>query len=87
MMSQTKVQAIPNGMHTVTPHLVCENAADAIAFYIKAFNAVELSRLPGPEGKIMQAQKPHGDYNAASAIPTSCWSMKCVAVAHSGQRH
>ena len=60
-MSQTKVQAIPNGMHTVTPHLVCENAADAIAFYIKAFNAVELARLPGPEGKIMHAQIRIGD--------------------------
>src|SRR6187455_734838 len=61
MMSQTKVQAIPNGMHTVTPHLVCENAANAIAFYIKAFNAEELARLPGPDGKIMHAQIRIGD--------------------------
>lgn len=60
-MSQTKVQAIPTGMHTVTPHLVCENAADAIAFYIKAFHAIEVARLPGPDGKIMHAQIRIGD--------------------------
>lgn len=60
-MSQTKVQAIPNGMHSVTPHLVCEGAAAAIAFYIKAFNAVELARLPGPDGRIMHAQIRIGD--------------------------
>lgn len=60
-MSQTKVQAIPNGMHSVTPHLVCDGAAAAIAFYIKAFNAVELARLPGPDGRIMHAQIRIGD--------------------------
>lgn len=59
-MSQ-KIQAIPTGMHTVTPHLVCDGAANAIAFYVKAFNAVELARLPGPEGKIMHAQIRIGD--------------------------
>ncbi len=59
-MSQ-KVQAIPKDMHTVTPHLVCDGAADAIAFYVKAFHAVELARLPGPEGKIMHAHIRIGD--------------------------
>jgi uncharacterized glyoxalase superfamily protein PhnB len=42
-------------MHTVTPHLVCAGAADAIEFYKKAFNAVEDGRLPGPNGKLMHA--------------------------------
>lgn len=55
------VKAIPEGMHSVTPHLVCEGAADAIAFYKKAFNAVEASRMPGPGGKIMHAQLTIGD--------------------------
>ena len=40
-------------MHTVTPHLICEGAADAIDFYKRAFNATELSRLPGPNGRLM----------------------------------
>jgi PhnB protein len=41
---------IPNGMHTVPPHLVCAGAA-----YRKAFNATETSRLPGPNGRLMHA--------------------------------
>ena len=40
-------------MHSVTPHLVCAGAADAIDFYKKAFGATELARLPGPGGKLM----------------------------------
>jgi uncharacterized glyoxalase superfamily protein PhnB len=50
-----QVQRIPEGMHTVTPHLICAGAADAIEFYKKAFNAVEGGRLPGPDGRIMHA--------------------------------
>ena len=50
-----KVNPIPAGMHAVTPHLVVAGAADAIAFYKKAFGAVEESRLPGPGGKLMHA--------------------------------
>jgi PhnB protein len=50
-----KVKPIPDGMHTVTPHLICAGAADAIEFYKKAFNAVEEVRLPGPQGRLMHA--------------------------------
>jgi PhnB protein len=50
-----KVKAVPDGMHTVTPHLICAGAADAIEFYKEAFGAVEEARLPGPEGRIMHA--------------------------------
>ena len=35
----------------VMPHLVVDDAAAAIDFYVKAFNAVELGRVPGPDGK------------------------------------
>lgn len=48
-MSTSTVKAIPDGMHSLTPHLVCAGAAEAIEFYKKAFNAVELARLPGPK--------------------------------------
>jgi uncharacterized glyoxalase superfamily protein PhnB len=48
-------------MHTITPHLVCADAAKAIDFYKKAFNAQELSRLLGPDGKIMHASLRIGD--------------------------
>jgi len=55
------VKAIPEGMHTITPHLVCEGAAEAIEFYKKAFNAVENSRMPAPDGRVMHAQLKIGD--------------------------
>ena len=51
----TKVKPIPDGMHSVTPHLVCAGAADAIEFYKKAFNAVEVGRLAGPQGRLLHA--------------------------------
>ena len=46
---------MPEGMHQLSPHLVCAGAADAIAFYQAAFDAVELVRLPGADGKLMHA--------------------------------
>ena len=52
---------IPQGMHSVTPHLVCAGAAQAIEFYKKAFGAVEEARLPGPDGKLMHAMIRIGD--------------------------
>jgi uncharacterized glyoxalase superfamily protein PhnB len=48
-------------MRSVTPHLVCAGAADAIEFYKKAFNATEVHRLPGPDGKLMHAMIQIGD--------------------------
>jgi PhnB protein len=55
------VNPIPEGMHTVTPHLVCAGAAEAIEFYQKAFGATELSRVPGADGKLMHASVRIGD--------------------------
>lgn len=60
-MNTNPVKPIPEGMHTITPHLVCTGAAQAIEFYKKAFNAEELARLPGPDGKIMHALIRIGD--------------------------
>lgn len=55
------VAPIPPDMHTVTPHLVCEGAAAALAFYQRAFNAVETARMADPNGKIMHASMRIGD--------------------------
>ena len=55
------VNPIPHGMHTITPHLVCAGAAAAIEFYKEAFGAVEVDRLPGPDGKLMHAMLRIGD--------------------------
>ena len=56
-----KVKHVPEGMRTITPHLVCAGAANAIEFYKKAFGAVEEWRLPAPDGKIMHARIRIGD--------------------------
>lgn len=42
-------------MPTVTPHIVCDGASDAIDFYKRAFGAEELARVPGPGGRLMHA--------------------------------
>jgi uncharacterized glyoxalase superfamily protein PhnB len=60
-MTTNSVKPIPEGMHTVTPHLICAGAAEAIEFYKKAFGASETSRLPGPNGKLMHASIRIGD--------------------------
>ena len=56
-----KVKPIPDGMHSVTPHLICAGAAQAIEFYKKAFGAVEEARLPAANGKLMHAMIRIGD--------------------------
>ncbi len=56
-----KAQAIPKGFHSVTPSLMVDGAAKAIDFYKKALGAEELSRFPGPDGRIMHAEIRIGD--------------------------
>ncbi|NNM64722.1 MAG: VOC family protein [Burkholderiales bacterium] len=57
----SKVKAIPDGMHSLTPHLVCRGAAVAIDFYARAFGAIDLFRLPGPDGRLIHACVRIGD--------------------------
>ena len=39
----------------VIPHLVVDDAAAAIDFYVKAFGAEEIGRVPGPDGRLIHA--------------------------------
>lgn len=39
----------------LSPHLVVDGADAAIDFYAQAFDAVELGRVPGPDGKLIHA--------------------------------
>ncbi|WP_295994098.1 VOC family protein [Rugamonas sp.] len=55
------VSAIPQGMHALTAHLACAGAAAAIDFYQQAFGAVELTRMPGPDNRLMHASVRIGD--------------------------
>lgn len=55
------VHFVPEGYHTVTPYLVIDGAARAIDFYRDAFGAVEIMRMPGPDGRIGHAEIKIGD--------------------------
>ena len=54
--AKKKVAPIPAGYHTVTPYLVCRNAAAAIEFYKKALGAKEKLRMPAPDGTVAHAE-------------------------------
>jgi PhnB protein len=55
------VKPIPEGYHTATPYLVLHDAARAIDFYKRAFNATERVRMDGPNGKVGHAELQIGD--------------------------
>ncbi len=50
------VKPIPDNYTAVTPYITVKGAANAIAFYKKAFGAEESYRLDGPDGKVMHAE-------------------------------
>lgn len=51
----TETASAPESRQRLTMHLVCAGAAEAIAFYGRAFGATETMRLPAPDGSIMHA--------------------------------
>ena len=56
------VKPIPDGYHTITPHIVVKGAAEALEFYKKAFGAEELFRMSGPDGaSVVHAELKIGD--------------------------
>ena len=56
-----KVNAIPDGYHSVTANLVIKGASKAIDWYKEALGAQELYRMPGPDGRLMHAEIKIGD--------------------------
>src|SRR5260370_30010691 len=70
---------IPDGFHTVTPHIIVSDAAKAIDFYKKALGAKEKDRFPTPDGKgVMHAELKIGDsvVMLGSEHPPQCLSPK-----------
>ena len=51
---------IPDGYHSVNPYLIVDDAKAAIDFYVRAFGATEVSRLPMGD-KIGHAELKLGD--------------------------
>jgi len=56
-----KVKPIPDGHPAVSPYLIVNGAAGALAFYGKAFGATERFRHSGPDGRIGHAEITIGD--------------------------
>jgi PhnB protein len=52
------VKPIPDGYHSVTPYLIIPGgkASEALEFYVRAFNAKEVMRMPNPVGGIAHAE-------------------------------
>lgn len=50
------VSAIPEGYHSVTAYLTCDDCVVALDFYKAAFSATETLRLDAPDGKIAHAE-------------------------------
>lgn len=59
--TRKKVNAIPDGFHTVTPAFRVVNCAKAIDFMKKAFGAKEKDRYDGPGGQVMHCELQIGD--------------------------
>lgn len=73
---KTTVSPIPAGMHSLTPHLVCRDANAAMDFYVRAFGALDLGRLPGPDGKLMHGLMKIGDSALMLVDENPAWGMK-----------
>ena len=69
----TQVKPIPDGMHSVTPHIVCADALAAIEFYKKAFGAIDAGKLLAPNGKLIHGMIRIGDSAVMLAEETPEW--------------
>lgn len=56
-----QVKAVPDGYHTLTPHLTVLNADKAMEFYTKGLGAEVLHVHRMPDGKVMHAAIKIGD--------------------------
>ena len=52
---------LPSGFHTLTAHLTVDGAAQYIEFLKRAFDAIELTRSPAADGRLLNARVGIGD--------------------------
>lgn len=62
-IAKKKVQAIPKGYTSVTAHLVCKGAGEAMDFYARAFGAKDRGRMTAGNGVVV-----HGEIRIGDAI-------------------
>lgn len=69
---------IPEGFHTLTPYPVVHGVARLLDFLREAFDAEELGRYAGPDGRIMHAVVRIGDSMLEMGEPSAEWDpMPC----------
>jgi PhnB protein len=57
----TRVNPVPLGFHTLTPHLTVRGASEYIDFLKRAYGAIEKHRSASPDGRLMHATIQIGD--------------------------
>src|SRR5260370_27582812 len=73
------VKPIPEGYHGVTLYVVVPGVAKLIDFLKQAFDAKELHRMAGPDGRIMHAEVRIGDSPVMLGEPMGEWkAMPCA---------
>lgn len=65
----------PEGFHTITPYLILDRAAEAIAFYKRVFGAEEEMCDLAPDGRIRHAHIRIGDSPLMITSSSSAWKM------------
>jgi len=79
----SSVKPIPEGFHTLTPHIVVKDGAEAIEFYKKAFGAEQIGcSMLCPEGKVMHAELKIGNSMIMIAQENPQWG--CLSPATIG---
>jgi PhnB protein len=74
--SRRKASPIPKGFHSATPYLVIRGAADALAFYAKAFGARATCVMKMPDGSVMHAEMKIGDSMLMLSEENLQWGSK-----------
>lgn len=77
-----RVNAIPEGSHSVQPYMMFAGCAKAMEFYAKAFGAREVMRMQGPEGQVAHAEMQIGDSRIMMADEAP--QMEAYGVKHYG---
>ena len=66
---------IPDGFHTITPNTIVNDAARAIEFYQRVFDAREVARLTLPDSKIVHCELQIGDSRVNLADAMDGWPL------------
>jgi PhnB protein len=78
----TAVTPIPKGFHTLTPHIVVNDARAAADFYHRAFGAEVMGLSFAPDGKVMHAQVRIGDSILMFADEYPEWNSPAPSTTH-----